>query len=71
MSLVSLVRALPKDPNNPSHVLGWAVIRRTPWRFVDIFASKDLADAQAARLGSDYESRYGSHKPGSSEFTTS
>ncbi|WP_268799028.1 hypothetical protein [Pseudomonas huanghezhanensis] len=68
MTLVSLVRALPKDPNNPAYVLGWAVIRRTPWRFVDIFASKDLADAQAATLGSGYESRYGSHKPGSSEF---
>lgn len=71
MTLVSLVRALPKDPNNPTHVLGWAVIRRTPWSFVDIFASKDLAQAQAAKLGAGYESRYGSHKPGSSEFTTS
>lgn len=70
MTLVSLVRALPKDPNNPTHVLGWAVIRRTPWRFVDIFASQELAQAQAAKLGTGYESKYGSHKPGSSEFTT-
>ncbi|MEQ7919902.1 hypothetical protein ABQX22_11975 [Xanthomonas sp. WHRI 1810A] len=71
MTVVSLVRALPKDPANPAHVLGWAVVRNTPWRFVDIFASKDLADAQAAQLGAGYESRYGSHKPGTSEFTTS
>ncbi|HEY0288652.1 MAG TPA: hypothetical protein VGC62_16845 [Pseudomonas sp.] len=71
MTLVSLVRALPKDPDNSGHVLGWAVVRNTPWSFVDIFASKDLADAEAVRLGSDYESKYGSHKPGSSEFTTS
>jgi hypothetical protein len=48
--------------------LGWAVVRRSPWHLVGVYASKDMAETKAGLLGRDYESAYGSHRLGSDDF---
>jgi hypothetical protein len=47
---------------------GWAVVRRSPWHLVGVYASKDMAETKAGLLGRDYESAYGSHRLGSDDF---
>lgn len=68
MSIRSLARNLPKDPDNADCVLGWGVVQNSPWRFVDIYASKDAAEAEAQSRGPRYRVEYGSHRLGSDDF---
>lgn len=68
MAIRSLAKNLPADPDNPGWVLGWGVVKMEPWSFIDIYASKEAADAEAARLGSGYIVQYGSHKLGTDDF---
>ncbi|MFC0710725.1 hypothetical protein [Azorhizophilus paspali] len=70
MPIKSLSKALPKDPDNPGWVLGWAVVRSAPWSFIDIYASKEVAEVEAARLGDGYSAEYGSHHLGSDDFVS-
>jgi hypothetical protein len=60
--------ALPKDPSNAGHVLGWGVFRRENWHLAGVHAKKEAAEAQAGSLGGDYEFAYGSHREGSDDF---
>lgn len=68
MAIRSLAKNLPADPDNSGWVLGWGVVKKEPWSFIDIYASKEAADAEAARLGSGYIVQYGSHKLGTDDF---
>ncbi|AVU77052.1 hypothetical protein CRX69_18305 [Pseudomonas rhizophila] len=68
MSIRSLAGNLPKDPDNAGSVLGWGVVQGSPWRFVDIYASKDAAEAEAKSRGPRYRVEYGSHRLGSDDF---
>ncbi|HBO7423966.1 hypothetical protein [Pseudomonas paraeruginosa] len=68
MTIRSLVQNLPKDPDNPGWVLGWAVVQSAPWRFMDIYASKEAADAEAVLLGEGFAVEYGSHEVGTDNF---
>lgn len=68
MTIRSLVHNLPKDPDNPGWILGWAVVQSAPWRFMDIYASKEAADAQAVLLGEGFGVEYGSHEVGTDNF---
>lgn len=68
MSIRSLAKNLPADPDNKGHVLGWGVRRTSTWDFVDIFASKDAADSEASRLGDGYFVDYGSHELGTDNY---
>lgn len=68
MAIRSLAKNLPKDPDNLGWVLGWGVVKKDPWSFIDIYASKEVADAESTRLGSDYIVQYGSHKLGTDDF---
>lgn len=68
MSIRSLVKNLPKDPDNVGSVLGWGVVQKSPWRFVDIYASEDAAKAEAAARGPRNSVEYGSHRLGTDEF---
>lgn len=68
MAIRSLAKNLPKDPDNAGSVLGWGVVQMSPWRFVDIYASKEAAEAEAASRGSGYRVEYGSHRPGTDDF---
>lgn len=64
----SLASNLPADPDSPGWVLGWAVVQNAPWRFVDIYATKEAAEAEAQNRGLGYKVSYGSHKLGTDEF---
>lgn len=70
MSIRSIAKNLPPDPDNKGWVLGWAVFkdRPDPWKFVDIYPSKSVAEAEAARLNDGYIVEYGSHRLGSDDF---
>ncbi|NWA68021.1 hypothetical protein HX868_18955 [Pseudomonas reactans] len=68
MPIRSLAKNLPADPDNKGHVLGWGVRRTATWRFVDIFASKDAADAEVDRLGEGYSVDFGSHELGTDNY---
>ena len=68
MSIRSLAKNLPKDPDVLGSVLGWAVVRDSPWSFIDIFANKEAAEAEAKRLGAGHSVKYGSHKLGTDNF---
>jgi len=68
MSIRSLVKNLPKDPDNFNSVLGWGVIQMTPWKFVDIYASKEAAEAEAFARGPGYSVLYGTHRIGTDDF---
>ncbi|WP_053183694.1 hypothetical protein [Pseudomonas thivervalensis] len=68
MSIRSLAKNLPADPDNKGWVLGWGVVQNSPWRFVDIYASKDAAEAKAKSRGPMYRVEYGSHRLGSDDF---
>lgn len=69
MSIRSLAKNLPADPDNEGWVLGWGVLRdRHPWHFVDVYADQRTARAEAQRRGAGYVVEYGSHRLGSDEF---
>ena len=68
MSIRSLAKNLPKDPDNVGYVLGWGVVHNSPWRFIDIYASKEAAEAEAKSRGPRYRVEYGSHRLGSDDF---
>lgn len=68
MTIRSLAKNLPKDPDNAGSVLGWGVVQMSPWRFVDIYASKDAAAVEAASRGPGYRVEYGSHRLGTEDF---
>ncbi len=68
MNIRSLAQNLPADPDNKGWVLGWGVLRDTPWHFVDIYADRATAEAAAERQGDGYLVEYGSHRLGSDDF---
>lgn len=68
MSIRSLAKNLPKDPDNQGWVLGWGVVRKEPWSFIDVYADKRTAEAEAARLGAGHSVEYGSHQLGTDNF---
>lgn len=68
MSIRSLAKNLPKDPDAAGNVMGWAVVRNTPWSFIDIYASKEVAEIESRQLGDGHTVQYGSHKLGTDDF---
>lgn len=72
MTIRSLAKNLPADPDNNGWVLGWGVIkdRPQPWHFFDIYADRATAQAEADRLGEGYFVEYGSHRLGSDDFVS-
>ncbi len=70
MTIRSLAKNLPADPDNAGWVLGWAVVQRAPWHFVDIYATKAVAQAEAESRGDEYTVAYGSHRLGTDDFAS-
>ncbi|UZE14810.1 hypothetical protein LOY68_14765 [Pseudomonas sp. B21-053] len=68
MSIRSLAKNLPADPDNVGSVLGWGVVQKSPWRFVDIYASRDAAEAECSARGPRFSVEYGSHRLGTDDF---
>lgn len=63
-----VANGLEKNPDNLGWVMGWAVVRRSPWHLAGVYATKDVAETKAANLGDGYEAAYGSHRLGSDDF---
>ncbi|CDH25082.1 hypothetical protein [Xenorhabdus bovienii] len=59
---------LKPDPDNAGFVLGWGVVRYSPWHLAGVYATKEKAEIQAVNFGSVYEVHYGSHRTGSDDF---
>ncbi|MCQ4280490.1 hypothetical protein NA643_15455 [Pseudomonas stutzeri] len=70
MTIRSLAKNLPADPDNAGWVLGWGVVRRDTWHFVDIYATEEVAQAEAQSRGPAYSVAYGSHRLGSDDFVS-
>ncbi|WP_411563239.1 hypothetical protein [Pseudomonas shirazensis] len=69
MSIRSLVKNLPADPDRRGWVLGWGVLRdRHPWHLVDVYVDQTTARIEAERRGDSYVVEFGSHRIGSSDF---
>ncbi|MFU5928090.1 hypothetical protein ACP0JE_06005 [Pseudomonas aeruginosa] len=68
MTIRSLAKHLPPDPDNTGCVLGWGLIDRTNWHFVDIYPSREVAEAEAKARGDQYTVDYGSHRLGTDDF---
>jgi hypothetical protein len=68
MPIRSLAKNLPIDPDNFGSVLGWGVVEKSPWRFIDIYASKDAAEEEARARGPRFSVEYGSHRLGTDDF---
>lgn len=65
---VFVTEGLKSDPCNEGFVLGWGVLRSSPWHLVAVYATKDIAETKAANLGDDYKSVFGSHRLGTDDF---
>lgn len=63
-----VAEGLKRNPDSQRWVMGWAVVRRSPWHLIGLYASKDMADTKAGTLGEEYESAYGSHCLGTDDF---
>ncbi len=59
---------LKPDPVNIGMVLGWGVVRNNPWHLAGVYTAKESAEAEALKLGNQYEIHYGSHRLGSDDF---
>ncbi|SIT49259.1 conserved hypothetical protein [Paraburkholderia piptadeniae] len=56
------------DSDNEGWIVGWAVIRNSPWDLAGMFLTRDEAEGVQRELGSAYEVRHGSRKLGSNDF---
>lgn len=65
-----VAKGLREDPDNKGWVLGWAVVRGSPWHLVGVYATKDMAETKANDLDKDYEVQFGSHRLGSDDFVS-
>lgn len=61
----------PLDLDNAGHIVGWAVIRNSPWDLAGMFPTQEEAEAELTKRGDSYEVRYGSRKLGSNDFVYS
>ncbi|EPY5210447.1 hypothetical protein ACXDTG_004881 [Klebsiella pneumoniae] len=60
--------SLKKDPFISDSVVGWGVIRFSPWDLFGVFSSYEQAQEFASILGEDYEVIWGTYRLGTSEF---
>jgi len=57
------------DTDNAGLIRGWGVIRtQGTWHLAGIYWAKEQAEEVRKQLGSDYEVRFGSHRPGTDDF---
>ncbi|WP_081315112.1 hypothetical protein [Pseudomonas putida] len=68
MIIRSLAKNLPPDPDNEGSVLGWGLVDKTNWDFVDVYPSREVAEAEAAARGGNYTVDYGSHELGTDNY---
>ncbi|PUA20862.1 hypothetical protein C7W93_11645 [Glaciimonas sp. PCH181] len=59
---------LPVDPDNSGNVIGFGIVKSSPWHFGGIYSEETDARRIASKLGSQYEVHYGSHRLNSDDF---
>ncbi|MGF6265215.1 hypothetical protein OKW34_000236 [Paraburkholderia youngii] len=64
-------KAYPLDPDNDGWIVGWAVVRNSPWDLAGMFPTKEDAESARSKLGGAYEVRHGSRRLGSNDFIDS
>lgn len=70
MKAVEVSSDLPRDPDNPGNVLGWGVVRNSPWSLLGVYSSREKAQAELSLSGEGHEVRYGSHAVGTDDFVS-
>lgn len=60
--------SLKKSPFEANSVVGWGVIRCSPWDLFGVFYAYEQASEFAEILGEDYEVVWGTHRLGSNDF---
>lgn len=50
---------------------GWGVVRPSPWHFIGIYETNEIAMAVAAELGTEYEVHFGDNREGTDDFVWS
>ena len=63
-----VVYGLPHDPADHERVIGWAVLRRSPWDLVGVYATEYIARKKSEIKGYGYQVQLGSYKLGSQDF---
>lgn len=56
------------NPDNPGWIMGWGVLQKKPHDVISMHLNKTEADAEASKLGANFEVQYGSRKLGSNDF---
>ena len=49
-------------------LVGWGVVRLSPWEFDGIYSSREEAEEEAAKLGPDFEVYWGENQEGTDNF---
>lgn len=65
-----VAKGLKEDPDNKGWVMGWAVVRGSPWHLVGVYATKDMAETKVSEFDKNYGVRFGSHRLGSDDFVS-
>ena len=56
---------------NGETLIGWGVVRNSPWHFAGLFPTEEQAKAKAREMGSEYIVAYGENRAGSDDFVFS
>ncbi|ELI8130095.1 TPA: hypothetical protein ACPZQN_003874 [Yersinia enterocolitica] len=65
-----VAKGLKADPDNAGWVLGWAVVRNSPWHLAGVYATKEVAEMKVLEFGDTYQVRYGAHRLDSDDFVS-
>lgn len=65
---VFVSECLKPDPQGKDWVLGWGVVRITPWCLDSVFNLDIEAELRAYLLGGDFRAQYGTHEIGTTRF---
>lgn len=52
----------------PTALTGWVVFRPRPWHFLGVFGSREQAERERVRAGTDYQVEFGTADGGRGEF---
>ena len=62
------MRAFDIDPDFPDRIMGWGVLRVTPWHFVGLFVDAAAARKMRDELGDQYIVRHGTKRVRTDDF---
>ncbi|EAO5395260.1 hypothetical protein FQN13_19695 [Salmonella enterica] len=63
-----VVCGLPHDPADHERVIGWAVLRPSPWHLAGVYPTEYAARKKLEIKGDGYQIQLGSYRLGSQDF---